>query len=161
MEVVKYTEPSDALLLSMSKSFHIIFTKYCNSLQYINDSYADPKGITSVLIRLDQRKLYFQVFHDMDKGMLEYKQLANLCYWLLKYRPISCTLKEGTIDKANEYFIERFCIYLLDALCYKLLKKGVNLSERNRIELEYSLKHTDVSKEALTVIFGLIIDASK
>jgi len=170
MPVANYKEPSVKMLTNQYRSFHILFAKYCNSLKYIDNATIDHKSMRSTLIRMDQRELYFKVFHEMDEGLMEHKQLANLCYWLIKYRPIGCILKElpaeaknnpqlkSIYDDTREYFIERFCLFLLDALCYKLFKKELVIAKRNREELEYSLKHTDISKEALTVIFGLIID---
>ena len=63
----------------------------------------------------------------------------------------------------KKYFLERFCIYLLTMTMRKIYD-GVSrlpLSNKGIIDFAYSLKHHDITKEALTEMFEMLEDVIK
>ncbi|MDR2166570.1 MAG: hypothetical protein LBE35_01810, partial [Clostridiales bacterium] len=54
---------------------------------------------------------------------------------------------------AYDYFAIRFCLYLLESVVSNLVGKEARLPDLSRVEIEYALRHTDISKEALIAVF--------
>ena len=61
-----------------------------------------------------------------------------------------------TYNKHKGYEIELFCLFLLDSISKKLLRKNLHISEDNHRELLYNLRHVDISKEALSMILNCL-----
>ena len=110
-------------------------TKYMNRLQGYIDSFLEKSMLNrddisvndalllKTVIRVDQRSDYFTYFHSevdeygnviVDK-MSQYKQIALLCFWIIKYKPlrINDTVKElGYYDKNHCTVNEAFAAYI-------------------------------------------------
>lgn len=162
----KYTPLSNALIVQRFKGLISRFTCYVNDVGcYIKDASFVANYLYDVIIQVDKRAAYHCIFHDMPLGLSEPKALASYCYWILKLRPFSVVFRDKTdaektnaadkklYDDALSYFTERFCLHMLDSLCWELKGGGLKLSDSREAELEYALKHTDISKGALMVIF--------
>ncbi len=169
-EKCRYTRPSNEFITKCLAGFDLAFTGYCNTVGYLVDASYDREAVINALIRMDQRQYYHYVFHRMPRGLNEIKQAAIFCFWLLKYRPIICRFRDKThqekMDKdarrayefALEYFTERFCLHFLDNINWYFKGTSIDLTGSNRAELEYGLRHADISKEALTLIFEILAD---
>jgi hypothetical protein len=106
----------------------------------------------------------------MPHGLNEIKKTAIFCYWVLKYRPLVFAFREKTenekndkaakikYDNAHAFFAERFCLHFLDDICWDIKGEGIRISNQNRAGLEYTLRHTDISKEVMSTIFELLVD---
>jgi len=168
----RYARPPEDELNVCLMEFDIVFTNYCNTIGYLKDVYYDSNDVIDAIVRIDQREYYHYIFHNMPKGMSEIKKAAVFCYWLLKYRPFSVEFAEKTeterddenarrlYDDAQAFFTERFCLHFLDSLSKRYLGRGIDISDSNAQELEYVLRHADMSKEVLTVIFEILVDTS-
>ena len=168
----KYTRPKDNDFDKWLIEFDLAYTNYCNTVEYIENAYYESRDMKDVFIRIDQRNYYHYVFHNMPQGMNQIKKIAVFCYWMLKYRPLRCKFRPKTnfekndekaksdYDNAHALFTERFCLQLLDNMSWYYLGKGIDISEPNMRELEYVLRHADVGKEALTMIFDILVDTS-
>jgi hypothetical protein len=135
----------------------------------VDADYEKPVMI-DIFDRLYQREYYYHIYHNMPKGMSEVKGIAVLCHLLLKYRPLSYNFRAKNESERNDreqkrkyemahaYFVERFCLHQLNCLSRLILKKNISQSLRNRVELEYCLRHGNLSSEALTIIFENLVD---
>jgi len=85
---------------------------YGNSVQYT----VCGLDLLDVILRVDKRIHYFQVFHGMDCN--ECKKAALYAYWIAKFRPIMITdPKYINIDGYNNKINELFAIhYMISAL---------------------------------------------
>ena len=125
------------------------------------------------VIRIDQRSDYFTYFHsEIDKEgkviideMSQYKQIALLCFWIIKYKPFSIKddLKELDYYSQNKCMVnESFAAYLF--ITYICNSKMVNRKQEKYYmsrdylkDLCYKFMHHDISKESM--IFALCTSA--
>ena len=169
-----YQEPSDEYINSRSGYLQQLFTGFVNLHpgNFISNVQIDMDCVRDCVLRVQQREYYFKTFHDMPSGLSEIKRIALYCYWILKYRPFFLNFKaisqpeDGYSELQNhrkKYFLERFCIYLLTMQIRRLYKgvmrlplfgDGIN-------DLVYSLRHHDITKEALTELFEMLEDVVK
>lgn len=122
-----------------------------------------------IVDRVDQRSDYFTYFHSDidDKGVLhvekmsQYKQIALLCFWIIKYKPLRITdpEKEWAYYCKNHCTVnEVFAAYIfVSTVCASgfLTKKQRDYyqSPDYLADIFYKFMHHDISKEAL--IFSL------
>jgi len=168
----KFTRPDDSEFRTRLAGFDISFTEYVNTVSYVKDVSYDYIDIHEMIEQVEKRREYHYIFHNMPQGLSEAKVLAAYCYWILKLRPIRFEFRDKTEDEKNNaddgrkydeayfYFTERFCLHMLEELCLFLKDRNLNLTPYRRAELEYTLKHTDVTKGALMIIFEILIDNS-
>lgn len=125
--------------------------------------------LIKIVDRVDQRSDYFTYFHSDidDKGnispekMSQYKQIALLCFWIIKYKPLRIT--NPTVELA--YFIKNHCtvnevfaayIFVSTVCASKFLtenQRDYYRSSDYMADIFYKFTHHDLSKEAL--IFSL------
>jgi hypothetical protein len=107
-------------------------------------------SISDLVVRIDKRKTYFEIFHQLDGGMSTYKKLALECYWLLKLRPFWISTEDIHSEKQEitNKIIETFCIFLI------VTGLKIKISKEFKKELVYSFRHRDFSKESLMVLFN-------
>ncbi len=80
-----------------------------------------------VILRVDKRKHYFKVFHDMECN--EVKLAALYAYWIVKLRPIMILDKRyRDVDGYNNTVNEFFAIHLM--LAASIGMGRVNLDEK-------------------------------
>jgi hypothetical protein len=74
--------------------------------------------LIDMIIRVDKRRYYFQVFHGMDIN--DCKKAALFAYWIMKFRPIKIVddryrNKFGNNDHINEMFAIHYLVSVLSA----------------------------------------------
>jgi hypothetical protein len=167
-----YTSPSTQYIEKAILRLITLFIDFTED-EYGRESIAAPTlevgALRDCVRRVHQREYYFRIFHDMPKGISEVKAISLCCFWLLKYRPFTLPFSTPkAIGKNNaaktrdeKDFLERFCIYLLVRALRRLYNIELPLSEEGIENLVYSLRHHDITKEALTEIFEMLEDMSK
>jgi hypothetical protein len=167
-----YTPPSPECIQNAISQLLIFFIDFMED-EYGENSVSSPTVEVSALRdcfrRVHQRKHYFKVFHDMPNGMSEVKSISLCCFWLLKFRPFALPFStpkdiggsDSSKRREDKDFLERFCIYLLTRTLRRLYKLSLPLSDEGRESLVYSLRHHDITKEALTELFEMLEDMVK
>lgn len=166
-----YTPPNNEYLSQRTVNVLDIFTDFVNKHKtpFIDDVKIDMDSLCDCILRVHQRRHYFEIFHDTPNGLSEVKMVSLYCFWLLKYKPFLLFFNEKSLAEKDiwqkRYFLERFCLYWLTATLRSLYKaRGMTklpLSEKGTTDLLYSLKHHDIAKETLTEIFELLEDIIK
>ena len=115
--------------------------------------------IMAIISKVDQRKRYFKYFHGLD--MSEYKEVALICFWYIKLRPISICCKEITPQELKSYesINEKLAVYLLLSTFRAILNdKKLATQQLDRLpkkyisELIYFFTYRDISKEAMILL---------
>lgn len=128
--------------------------KYETDCIYINEN-----TVMAVIAKVDQRKRYFKYFHGLN--MSEYKEVALICFWYIKLRPICMASKEASIksEKAYDSINEKLAVYYLLSTFRCMLEEAKlptqqidRLPKKYLNELIYSFTYRDVSKEALILL---------
>ena len=114
--------------------------------------------LRQVLIRVDQRKEYFHIFHELGY-CTSIKEAALLAYWISKLKPFSVNNNhEGLIDRYKDTRInDGFAIHLiLSAIKSDFADNGYGkkliISDAYIGQLDYAFKHWELSKEALMLV---------
>lgn len=132
----------------------VINNKYNPTNIYINENI-----VMAIIAKVDQRKRYFKYFHGLN--MSEYKEMALICFWYIKLRPICMASKELSSQDLNAYdsINEKLAVYyLLSTFRCMLNEKKIstqqidNLPKKYLNELIYSFTYRDISKEALILL---------
>lgn len=158
---------SDARVKGMNDLWMLIEKFFEKSSLDISDVAFDDVLLLKILIRIDQRSDYFTYFHSEIRDgkvvvdeMSQNKQIALLCYWFIKYKPIRICDPEknrlyyrGNKCTVNESFAAYiFISHIMQSGIPKVQKKYYN-SQEYRDDLRYKFMHHDISKEAM--IFAL------
>lgn len=139
-----------------------------STLDRVDIEYDDALLLKTIL-RIDQRSDYFVYFHsninkdgtiEIDE-MSQYKQIALLCFWIIKYKPlrIKDMNKKLTYYKHNHCTVnEAFAAYIFISQINKAKiiskkQKEYYMSKSYITDLFYKFMHHDISKEAM--IFSL------
>ncbi|MCL2171245.1 MAG: hypothetical protein FWB71_03750 [Defluviitaleaceae bacterium] len=164
----KYKRPPNAELDLFWQNFDVLFWRYCNRISdegYLESASYEQRLVIDCHVRVHQREYYSKIFHNMPKGMSEVKRIALFTYWFLKYCPIKIDfrdMRDGEKTDANakmlyqrayDLFAIRFCLFLFESVTSRLSGKDIELTPNIREGLEYDLRHTDITKEALIRIF--------
>lgn len=121
--------------------------------------------LLKTILRIDQRSDYFIYFHstvtpggkvEIDE-MSQYKQIALLCYWIIKYKPLRIIdmRKELAYYKFNHCTVnEAFAAFIFigqinSAKCLSKEQKEYYMSQSYISDLFYKFMHHDISKEAM------------
>lgn len=152
-----------------------------NNIQKLMDLFLEKSKLTrddiryndvmlaKIVIRIDQRRDYFVYFHSEKQPdgsinideMSQYKQLALLCFWIIKYKPFSIIEAQAEMD----YYAQNHCtinetfaayIFVSQLNNCKILKqkqKKYYCSKEYLSDLFYKFMHHDISKESM--IFAL------
>ena len=168
-----YTPPDDKYIHSHADSFIKLFTDFVNRHNgFVVDVHIDMDALCDCILRVHQRKYYFKTFHNMPKGLTEVKRYSLYCFWILKYKPFILLFGDppSHFEKDDElwkwrkkYFLERFCLYLIIMIIRKIYKgvPRLPLSKNGIEDFIYSLRHHDITKEALTEMFEMLEDVIK
>lgn len=125
--------------------------------------------LLKIVVRVDQRSDYFTYFHStvnqqgdiiLDE-MSEYKKIALLCFWIIKYKPLRIKDKQADLiyySRNHCTINETFAAYLFVSQIFvsKLVgkrQKSYYISKSYLSDLFYKFMHHDISKEAM--IFSL------
>ena len=171
----KYSPLDDEIIDEGIRNFDILYTSYCNSVfhvGYIADARYERDEIAEIFKRVDKRKHYFDVFHNMPSGPNQIKTAALFCFWLLKYRPLTVVFRDRTkeervkdspekkkYDNEYTYFTENFCLYMMNGICKSFNGSPVKASKYYMEDFIYNLRNADISKEAMIMLFEALIPA--
>jgi hypothetical protein len=120
VSVGKYQTPSYNDIFDMLRTLEEEIDYFIHyTLGYAKDVQYAVCGLDLIdtIIRVDKRRVYFSVFHNMSIN--DCKKAALFAYWIVKFRPIKIT-DQRYISKVgyNTHVNEMFAIhYLLSALC--------------------------------------------
>lgn len=116
------------------------------------------RALQEVIIRVDMRKLYFKIYHNMVPN--EYKLTALECFWFLKLHPLWMPIHEGDTEEMMQlatYINERFIVHIICGAIMEFkpdfFKSGCDLALNYCKELEYSFRYRDLSKESMFLMF--------
>ena len=132
----------------------IIKNKYETDFIHINEN-----AVMAIIAKVDQRKRYFKYFHGLN--MSEYKEVALICFWYIKLRPISMVSRELSTKNINAYdsINEKLAVYYLISTFRCMLEEANlptksldKLPKKYLNELIYSFTYRDISKEALILL---------
>lgn len=167
-----YNGLSDEEIAEQMTKIQSLFNDYLKTSILIRDDVIwSDELLSSIVIRIDQRKHYYKYFHsqyldgDIDlRNISQIKEIALLCYWLVKYKPFTIS----NPDKARCYYAdwgcgvnEVFAAYIFITFAYKHAKghisKSYYKSEPFKEELIYSFAERDISKEAMILLLAAVV----
>jgi hypothetical protein len=106
-----------------------------------------PKILIEIIERIEKRRIYFHIFHQIDMG--ELNEGALYCFWISKF----CPFYYAGIP--TNVLSTKIALYLFEkTLFFYAQKTGkkVNTSQRFLSSLYYSLLYRDITKEALMLL---------
>ncbi len=127
------------------------FIRYLGNFREIlgenkEDVYICDYTMFEIIERVWKRKIYFQVFHNVN-GLNELKETSLYCFWILKLQPFSW------INYKPSYELNALIALWLFTNGLKFyaakVRKKVNLSKNIIENLYYSFRFRDLSKEAI------------
>ena len=158
-ESFRYHPLSENELQILWKKHKFIIESFVLNNKYnTNDIYINENIVMSIIAKVDQRRRYFKYFHGLD--MSEYKEVALICFWYIKLRPICISQKALSQDlKVYDAINEKLAVYYL-LVSFRCMLEEKNLSTRQLDSLPkkylneviYSFTYRDISKEALILL---------
>ena len=121
----------------------------------------DRHSLSKIVLRVDQRKEYFTIFHPPDYHN-EIKQAALIAFWVLKLQPFSINTSKAPKKYHEMPLNVSFAMFLVNsAINEKLKKKNLKIGfSRKQIEnINHAFGHWDLSKEALILYAESLYDA--
>lgn len=118
------------------------------ALNFSNDS------VSAIVTQVWKRKIYFRIYHDGVRSMNEIKEAALYAFWILKLQPFFTDDSDLT-NKLNTKIALAHLLGGVLAFTKGMNKKNngekycVNFDDSTIVELYYSFKYRDWSKEAL------------
>lgn len=116
------------------------------------------RALKEVIIRVDMRKLYFKVYHDMVPN--EYKLTALEGFWFLKLHPLWMPIQQDDTEEMMQLATcinERFVLHMICGAIMEFkpdfFESDCDLVRDYCKELEYSFRYRDLSKESLFLMF--------
>ena len=152
-----YTPPSNHALEVELQGIRFLFQKFCSAFELdISKFHVDEHKIIEAIIRVDQRKLHYKMYH---KGTCinELKEAALLGYWLIRYKPLIYD-NVGLFVVGN--YNEIFALYLMFSVIaeYRALNNLSNNKANSYIikELAYAISHRSVTYDSLQLQVELL-----
>jgi hypothetical protein len=117
----------------------------------------DLGALYEMIERVEKRRVYFHIFHDIEMG--ELNEGALMCFWVLKLHPF--VIKDNLDPPILSYQLNAkiaLCLFLNMVRFYAKAKgKKMLYTYRMIAELKYSFMFRDLSKEAIMILAeGLI-----
>ena len=130
----------------LSQKLHLYINDFENDCG-INNVIKDGDILVEIFDRIEKRRVYFHIFHNIKMGELNEGSL--MCFWVLKLMPFS-----HPIISANDFNakIALYVFYQMLIYVAKKKDKNVNLEPSLNKELYYSFRFRDLSKEAIMAI---------
>lgn len=155
-----YSELSTSECFKQLKIIELLLNDFCGRINLDKAKVqVNPQTLKHIVTRIDQRKLYFHIFHNQMRPN-EYKMTALLIYWILKLRPFWISVKEDFSEESSKIaatFNERFCAYLLlNVVNFCNPKRYAEITVDYIDELIYSFRFRDLSKESIYLIFDAL-----
>ena len=175
-DIFRYQPLHETELQALWKKHKFIIESFILNNKYnFNNIHINEDIVMYIIAKVDQRRRYFKYFHGLD--MSEYKEVALICFWYIKLRPIyiSAEIQSQQSLKAYDSINEKLAVYyLLSTYRCMLEEKKLSTQQLDSLpkkyinELVYSFTYRDISKEALillvesiAIFFGLDPYASK
>ena len=156
-----YKEPPQEFINKELEKYDEIVTQFCEISKFDkNRVEINIQTLKDLIVRVDMRKLYFQVYHSNMKAN-EYKVIIGLeCFWILKLRPFWVKILPNdsteTMHMAtwiNEKIALHMTCSLLKEYNPDFFERGRDICELYCKELEYSFRYRDLSKESMFLMF--------
>jgi len=157
----KYQPPPNDQIFAILSELHQEFHDFLNcGLGYNQDQYVIcGADVLDVIIRVDKRLLYFDIFHDININ--DEKKAALFAYWINKLRPVKIIDASLKNQKAHANINEKLAVHHL--LCVLVSKQkiktfngtdGIELDENNEFlkELCYSFRFRNISIDSMIVL---------
>ncbi|MDR3020920.1 MAG: hypothetical protein LBU66_08485 [Treponema sp.] len=129
---------------------------------YLND-FSRATSITNIVVhentlleifdRIEKRRVYFHIFYN-GCNMSELNEGALLCFWIIKLCPFTCEKIQPDILNAK---IAMFLYNKVLSYVAGKTNKQVCITEQKLKDLYYSFRFRDISKEALMLLAGSMI----
>ena len=156
-----YTEPTQEYIKNELKKYQEILAQFCQIADLdINRVEVNIQALKEVIIRVDMRQLYFQIYHaNMEAN--EYKCIIGLAgFWLLKLHPFWIQIHEEDSPEMMQmatWINEKFVLHMICSLLQKFnpefFEYGLDMCEAYCNELLYSFRYRDLSKESMFLLF--------
>ncbi len=150
--------------------FDEYITLFCNRLKIEKESifYNSPL-IIDIHKRIDQRRDYYHYFHSESGAVTEMsqtKEMALICYWITKYKPLFQE-KEAMEDYYSQNHCtinEMFALFMIKSYVLGVYegKEGEKLSffnPDNNYVIIYNFMHRDMSKESFILYVTSLLNA--
>lgn len=100
-----YEAPSDGSIVEDLDAIESLFEVFCEKLKLEKNSFSvDEEKIMEALIRADQRKLHYKMYHKGTE-LNEPKEAAILAFWISRFKPFVCKSDERCfVGRYNELF---------------------------------------------------------
>lgn len=114
------------------------------------DYFVHQRNIHEVIRRVDKRRVYYGVFHDL-KDACEYKMVGILCFWINTLKPFMVVNPDSPIYNSPN---EMFSVYLILCCLRQIYKnkfdgKEFEYPSQKRIgEIVYDFKYCHLNREA-------------
>lgn len=118
------------------------------------DYYIHKRNIFEVIRRLDKRRVYYKVFHNLT-DINEFKYIAIQCYWINTLKPFMVINDKSPIYNApNELFSVYLILSMIRGVYDKIYpgEKFVYPSNKRITDVAYNFKYCGLSREA-TIAF--------
>lgn len=159
----KYKELSREELYDRLSALLEVFKVYVDICSDINwrDISCDLPSMSEIIIRIDKRKDYFNIFHE-NTEMNEAKEAALLAYWIIKFRPFSWRIKMSKrYEKINEIFAIFIMLSAIKEETNRDSEKEFCISSDYIRKLSYAFRYWDISKEAMMLISESLSEAMR
>ena len=155
-----YCELGTTECFKQLKVIEFLLNNFCQMMNIDKSKIeTNPRVLKDIVTRIDQRKLYFHIYHNRMHPN-EYKMTALLIYWILKLRPFWITVRKDFSEESSRIAAtinEHFCVYMVltvvkscnPVACRKITAEYVK-------ELVYSFRFRDLSKESIYLIFDAL-----
>ena len=155
-EYPPYMPPSAERLLEIhgiaEKAFHAAFDDLG---LVISDYYIDFHLLNNALVRTDQRRLHYLMYHRGTR-MNELKRIAVLSYWVLRFKPIN--RKAGGCVDINERVVLNWIFKSINNARAKTKRGKSGVSDRFKRDLLYSLTYRDISYDHMTTLIEALAE---
>lgn len=156
-----YQKPPLEYIEQIMKQIEAVVDDFCEIYELDRERIkTNYLSLQDVIIRVDMRVLYFNVYH---QGMTpnEYKKLSGLLvFWIIKRHPFWIDVfanDEEDILRLSSHINEKIALHITMTLLYEynsdFFEYGEDLVDSYTRELEYSFIYRDLSKEALFLMF--------
>jgi hypothetical protein len=113
------------------------------------------KLVYEIIERVEQRRVYFHIFHKDIKGMGEANECALYCFWILKLMPFHYA-DDAANGKINQALALDFMVSTLKGAAEKE-KKVLQITKKKYENLFYAFCYRDLSKEAIMALAETLI----
>lgn len=157
----EYVEPSQEYINKELDKYEVILTQFCKISGFDkNRVEVNIQTLKDMIVRVDMRKLYFQVYHSNMKAN-EYKVILGLeCFWILKLRPFWVKILPGDSEETMHvatWINEKIALHMVCTLLKEynpdFFTQGKDICKLYCRELEYSFRYRDLSKESMFLLF--------